>query len=351
MGHRHGSTYERYYQPDLIERDFQSIYFGTPSQDLLIESVARMGLSRDKRAPTDLTNDQKYEVKNHPELVKLREKRDRYKSKKKSKGTGFFKTYNSINCKINSLSKKLRRERLNQAVRDFHGSIDTIEINKQLDGIIPADILTQSIFQYELGERATIVKLLSQPLDGLDEGSALKIRTKFIRNLSKLCQRQESRWYAASSQKELSLSRFEDGEAEEGALGGKRKLSETGDNDIRKKSRFLKAAFDAENVQEPKDNAQTSLVQDDSVEIIHNPYPMEFTDMVCLICIGNEQSSYAERMRKYKRKYTLQKHLNTHIEQGVFSKAFECKHAYCSEQIQGITNFKNHAAFVHKVFH
>jgi hypothetical protein len=86
------------------------------------------------------------------------------------------------------LSKKLRREQLNQAIRDFHSLIDTIEINKQLDGIIPADILTRSIIQYELGKRATIVQLLSQLLDGLDEGSALKIRTKFIRNLSKLCQ-------------------------------------------------------------------------------------------------------------------------------------------------------------------
>jgi hypothetical protein len=152
MGHRHGSMYERYYQPDLIERDFQSIYFGTPSQELLIESVARMGLSRDKRAPTNLTDDQKDEVKNHPELVKLREKRDRYKGKiycegynnvPESKGTDLFKRYNSVDCKINNLSKKLRRERLDQSVRDFHSSIDTIEINKQLDGIIPADILTQ----------------------------------------------------------------------------------------------------------------------------------------------------------------------------------------------------------------
>jgi hypothetical protein len=117
----------------------------------------------------------------------------------------------------------------------------------------------------------------------------------------------------------LSLSRFEDSEADKGALGGKRKLRETGDNNIRKKSRFLKAAFDAENVQKSKVNAQTFLVQDDTIEIIHNPYLIVFTDMICLIYIGNEQSSYAERMRKYKQKYTLQKHLNTHIEQGVFS--------------------------------
>jgi hypothetical protein len=42
-----GSTYEKYYTPTYIARDFQSIYFGSPLEDLLIESVARIGLTRD----------------------------------------------------------------------------------------------------------------------------------------------------------------------------------------------------------------------------------------------------------------------------------------------------------------
>lgn len=75
MGH-HGSTYEQFYMPDLIERDFQSIYFGTPAQDLLVRSVARMGLSRDERAPTKLNEKQKRQVYMHPKLVRLREKRE-----------------------------------------------------------------------------------------------------------------------------------------------------------------------------------------------------------------------------------------------------------------------------------
>ena len=80
MGH-HGSTYEEFYMPDLIERDFQAIYFGTPSQDDLIRSVARMGLSRDMRAPHSLTPKQKEDVYNHPELEVLREKREKCKNK------------------------------------------------------------------------------------------------------------------------------------------------------------------------------------------------------------------------------------------------------------------------------
>ena len=49
MGH-YGSMYEEFYILDLIECNFQSIYSGTPSQDDLIRSVARIGLSRDMHA-------------------------------------------------------------------------------------------------------------------------------------------------------------------------------------------------------------------------------------------------------------------------------------------------------------
>jgi len=55
IGH-HGGTYEKYYIPTHIARDYQSIYFGTPSQDLLIQSVARIGLLRDQRASTELND-------------------------------------------------------------------------------------------------------------------------------------------------------------------------------------------------------------------------------------------------------------------------------------------------------
>ena len=66
--------------PDLIECDFQSIYFGTPSQDLLIQLVARMGISRDRQAPTELTKDQKLEIWNNLELIQLCKDRKQYKN-------------------------------------------------------------------------------------------------------------------------------------------------------------------------------------------------------------------------------------------------------------------------------
>ena len=93
-------------------------------------------------------------------------------------------------------------------------------------------------------------------------------------------------------------------------------MSEPGNDRAGKTLRLLKTAFDnVKNVQEPQDKTRTFFpVQDDDVKITQNPYPMVFTYPVCLICIGNEQLLYAEHMRPFKWKYTLQKYLNTHIQ-------------------------------------
>jgi hypothetical protein len=101
MGHS-GDTYERYYTPTHIARDFQSIYFGTPLEEELIRSVASMGLSRDQRAPTELNDDQQQEARNNPVLVALRQKMETYKQKlydhgfrpvSKGKGTRLHERY------------------------------------------------------------------------------------------------------------------------------------------------------------------------------------------------------------------------------------------------------------------
>jgi hypothetical protein len=125
MGH-HGDTYQQFYLPDLIERDFQSIYFGTPSQDDLIQHAARMGISRDERAPTGLTDEQKLEFKSeldrHPEILRLRAKRERYKQKisrkgyhsaDAAKGTKLYDRYNEAKRKLHSLINVLRKRKEN----------------------------------------------------------------------------------------------------------------------------------------------------------------------------------------------------------------------------------------------
>ena len=179
MGHL-GSTYEKYYTPTHIARDFQSIYFGSPSEDLLVQAVARMGLSRDRRAPTQLNDKQKQKLYANPSLVLLREKRSRLKEQLyqqgnatilDAKGTPLFQQYSETNRKIVSTYQRLSRDTLSAAIRHFHESVDTLEVARQLSGLAASDILTLPVTDFELPERAAIAGIIFKPFP--DEGTRI----------------------------------------------------------------------------------------------------------------------------------------------------------------------------------
>ena len=181
MGH-HGDSYQQFYMPDLIERDFQSIYFGTPSQDDLIQHAARMGILRDERAPIGLTDEQKLEFKaelnRHPAIVRLRAKPERYKQRLRSqgyhpidaaKGTRLHDRYDGAKRKLHSLTNVLRKRKEDQAILDFHDAIDDYDIKRQLNGKVRAALPTRTVIQYEFPECAVVANLLSQSLHKLEE--------------------------------------------------------------------------------------------------------------------------------------------------------------------------------------
>ncbi|CAN9360413.1 unnamed protein product [Alternaria alternata] len=207
MGHL-GSTYEKYYTPTHIARDFQSIYFGSPSEDLLIQSVARMGLSRDRRAPTELNEEQQEILRNDPALATLRKEREAYKAQlydqgfyplSKGEGTDLYKKYEETKRKIGSTYQRLYRERFESAVREFHESIDTIEIARQLSGMAADKVLTLPAVEFELRDRGTIAGMLFKPIQD-DKG-----RVRFVRTLARLCHKQETRQPRTFKRKRVDL--------------------------------------------------------------------------------------------------------------------------------------------------
>ncbi|KAF2179944.1 hypothetical protein K469DRAFT_715808 [Zopfia rhizophila CBS 207.26] len=354
MGH-HGDTYQQFYLPDLIERDFQSIYFGTPSQDELIQHAARMGISRDERAPTGLTDEQKLEFKleldRHPKILRLRAKREQYKQKIRSqgyhpidaaKGTKLYDCYDEAKRKLHSLTNVLRKRKEDQAVLDFHDAIDDYDIERQLNGNVRADLPTRSTVQYEFRERAVIAKLLSQPLNELEEEQAMKLRMKFIRNLVKYCTRQESR-LDGTPREAIGVRLLSEGG--QCVIGLKRVASDTDVGAHQQAKRPRKEICLDSPIQEgPNQTRSLDQTKEEDVEIISS-VPMTFTDPVCLLCIREG------RIRRFKKKDSLGKHVNNHKAEGAFKQGFFCWDPSCSEWIEGEGHFKNHAALKHGVRH
>ncbi|KAF9729895.1 hypothetical protein PMIN01_11828 [Paraphaeosphaeria minitans] len=328
MGHS-SETYERYYTPTHIARDFQSIYFGTPSQEDLIRSVARMGLSRDRRAPVELDDKQQEEVRNHPLLVELREERDVYKHKLYSQGfrplvqaqgTSLYADYESTNRRIGSTTEKLRRERLKKAIQKFHDSIDAIEIEKQLSGKPATEILTLPMPEFELRERATVANMLSKPFKND------RARVQHIHNLARLCRLQETPRPKARKRK---VDCVEDSTSSSKA------------DDPRTKRTRLEIRFER--------GEPTASKGEGDTDALHHLYPMIPPHPVCLLCIG--RGSYEWRMRPIPRKDVLKKHIKVHFKDPQYQCEFECRHPSCSEKLDGIGHFMRHALDVHGVCH
>ena len=70
-----------------------------------------------------------------------------------------------------------------KTIQEFHKTVRTTEVDQQLQGIRPADILTPPTIKYELEERATVSNLLFEPLDGLTENQILQVRIDLIETM------------------------------------------------------------------------------------------------------------------------------------------------------------------------
>jgi hypothetical protein len=333
MGHL-GSTYEKYYTPTHIARDFQSIYFGSPSEDLLIQSVARLGLSRDRRAPTELNEEQQEILRNDPALAILRTEREAYKAQlydqgfyplSKGEGTDLYKKYEETKRKIGSTYQRLYRKRFESAVREFHESIDTIEIARQLSGMAADKALTLPAVEFELRDRGTIAGMLFKPIQD-DKG-----RVRFVRTLARLCHKQETRQPRTFKRKRVDLVACEGN----GSLSSNKRKKGTDNQDYETEKEELDA-----------------LRCENAIEVWSRQlFPTVAPHPICLICIGNEEFSDERRMRCIPRKDVLKKHVETHFRLAELQSEFQCRHPRCSEMLMDMMHFKRHALDVHGVSH
>jgi len=95
---------------------------------------------------------------------------------------------------------------LKDAITQFHKTIDTIEINKQLNGIVLDDgNHVTPVLEYELVDRAAAAKLLFQPLEGLEAFWVIQMRFDAIKHMVKLCHQRATPHYY-KSRRELPLA-------------------------------------------------------------------------------------------------------------------------------------------------
>jgi hypothetical protein len=154
--------------PNFIARDTLAIYLGTTPRDDLIKAVGH--LERHEDAPVRLTDMQKREIWNDPQVVSLLRCRERYAAKirkqgyatiKAAEGTKYFTRHAEVQREINSLKTKLGRKLLDKTIDKFHETVHSDEVERQMQGILPSnEVLNPSTIKYELEERAIVARLL-----------------------------------------------------------------------------------------------------------------------------------------------------------------------------------------------
>lgn len=323
MGH-HGDTYRQFYLPDLIERDFSSIFFGTPPQDDLVRAVARMGLAWDKRAPTELTPEQKQEVRNYPELARLRQQRDRHR--RKLGNIGFYPLhtavghpryarYKELDRKINSVTTMLKKQRLENEIRLFHDTIDELEIERQLDGRPVAQPHVPRTVQFESPERALVAQFISLSLDASKDSEALGGKVAFVEALVGLCRQQEHQ--RCPDKYDRQVVRVD---------------QET--------VTLLDCAPTAESAALHPLSSISDRLQEAPASHAVSKVPQIFQSQVCLLC-----------GKGFSRKSVLKRHLDSHDRAGWFAQPFQCRVSGCAKRLKSKNHYMNHCAVVHGVYH
>jgi hypothetical protein len=180
--------------------------------------------------------------------------------------------------KIGSTYQRLYREQLESPIREFHDSIDTIEIARQLSGKAAAEVLTLPAVEFELRERATIAGMLFKPIQ--DD----KARVRFVRTLARLCHKQETQQLKAFKRKKVGMVVCEPNGS---SSSNKRKK---GANSLAESPLNQDGGIAKEELDVPQ---RRKVLEVRSGQL----YPTVLPHPVCLICIGNVEFSYERRMR------------------------------------------------------
>ncbi|KAI2791759.1 hypothetical protein POX_c04637 [Penicillium oxalicum] len=199
MGHVYASTFQKYMN-QRVQSHVQAAFLGIPSEDALMNILSHQSRYIDPRAPSkydDLSEAARTSLSNHPEISRLQQMRDSlavearelYGSMKNAAGTKIGELKSKAEAALRAAKKQLKEATFNSARNEFFATIDTLEVNKQLD----PSLLDMDQKSYEpknivhvLKERQDVAELMRLPLQNLSEEDELAQRILLINALIEL---------------------------------------------------------------------------------------------------------------------------------------------------------------------
>ena len=201
MNHRDAGIFQAYLN-ERLRYDVQAAFLERPSADAFIKAVSHMSRYVDPRAPTELGVSNLDALKIHLDIVRARQLRDslsrdiraEFGTIQKSKGTKIYEMYEKAEASLRCQKTKLRKSALQECGKQFFETIETKDVNKQLDiSLLDPDEegWKPKVVEHDLDERRYIAQMLCSEPSGLTEEASLDRRIRTIEAMVAFCRVRE----------------------------------------------------------------------------------------------------------------------------------------------------------------
>lgn len=203
MGHRDAGVYQAYIN-QRVQCDVQAAFLGRPSSTVLFKAATHMSRYVDPRAPTELTAQQLDELRAHPDILQLRQRRDDLSREVRrqfgtlkqaaAEGSKTYQLYKHADDALRCAKAKMRRLAQKETRQEFFESINVREIRTQLDpSFLDLEDCSwqQKQVEHVLAERGLVADLLCGDNTYKTDRVQTEHRIKTIDALIALCRRRE----------------------------------------------------------------------------------------------------------------------------------------------------------------
>jgi len=201
----HESNAVRYYLDLEVRVDMAAALWERPSNEAVQKEARLISLTADITAPTELTEEQKFRIRNHPEVGRLVErskaltlqiKHKGYRTIEQAYGTRLYKKKKEADAALNRARTALRARLREKARKKHFRNADTEEFNRQFGDRSTGAVMERTppgIPQvYRVEERATVVQLTCGPIVDVTANEEYARRLTCIKAWIKLQDRKES---------------------------------------------------------------------------------------------------------------------------------------------------------------
>ncbi|KAJ5110122.1 hypothetical protein N7532_002767 [Penicillium argentinense] len=255
-------------------------------------------------------------LSNHPEILRLQQMRDSlalearalYGSMKKASGTKIGELKAKAEAALRATKKKLKEAAFNGARSEFFATIDTLEINKQLDPSLMDmnhDMYEPDKIVHHLKERREVAELMQLPHQDLPEREDMMRRVTLINAL-------------------IELGRVQSVPSENDKR--EKKMQNAGSDEHTPLEERFRPEPDPSPTSEPRDA------------------PISLTNRHCLFCVfePNYQCYFATPRK-------AREHFERRLRGLKQDEPVPCPDSFCKLALRGPQALKSHAQRVHKV--